>query len=219
MRDSGYDDTIVPADYERRGQINSDTLHRHLVSALPPNSTLFCVFDCCHSGSAIELPFVYRTDEDGNLSIFDNFREAGKLFSKARSLASGGFSMQKIGEAKKLYEGASSFFGGFMKGGDDVEEGLEHQDDFGQDWAVENKFVTMFSGCRDDQTSADATIGGEAQGAMTWAFLATLQERPNISYIDALNETRKKLKASKYSQQPQLSVGYKEIELDQPLRF
>ena len=64
-RDSGYDDTIVPVDYEQAGQIDSDKLHKTLVSALPPNSTLFVIFDCCHSGSAIELPYTYRSDADG----------------------------------------------------------------------------------------------------------------------------------------------------------
>ncbi len=44
----GYADTIVPVDFERAGMIDSATLHRHLVSALPPNSTLFILFDCCH---------------------------------------------------------------------------------------------------------------------------------------------------------------------------
>src|SRR5438094_684410 len=39
-RASGYDDTIVPVDYEQNGQLDSDTLHRHLVSALPPSCTL-----------------------------------------------------------------------------------------------------------------------------------------------------------------------------------
>ena len=68
-RKSGFDDTIVPVDYEKTGQITSDTLHKTLVSALPPSSTLFVIFDCCHSGSAIELPFVYRSDEYGNVSM------------------------------------------------------------------------------------------------------------------------------------------------------
>ena len=68
-RKSGFDDTIVPVDFERTGQISSDTLHKTLVSALPPSSTLFVIFDCCHSGSAIELPYVYRSDEYGNVSM------------------------------------------------------------------------------------------------------------------------------------------------------
>jgi metacaspase-1 len=70
-RDSGFDDTIVPVDFEQAGQIDSDTLHRHLVSALAPGCQLHVIFDCCHSGSAIELPYVYRSDADGNVSLMD----------------------------------------------------------------------------------------------------------------------------------------------------
>jgi hypothetical protein len=68
-RESGLDDTIVPVDYEKNGQIDSDKLHKTLVSALPASSTLFVIFDCCHSGSAIELPYVYRSDADGRVSM------------------------------------------------------------------------------------------------------------------------------------------------------
>ena len=39
----------------------------------------------------------------------------------------------------------------------------------------------MFSGCRDDQTSADVVAGGQAGGAMTNAFLAVLAHRPDGS--------------------------------------
>ena len=39
-RPSGLNDTIVPVDFEERGQLPSDTLHRHLVSALHPTSSL-----------------------------------------------------------------------------------------------------------------------------------------------------------------------------------
>jgi hypothetical protein len=70
-RASGMDDTIVPVDFEENGQIDSGTLHRHLVSALASGSQLHVILDCCHSGSAMELPFVYRSDENGNVSMVD----------------------------------------------------------------------------------------------------------------------------------------------------
>lgn len=81
-RSSGYDDTIVPVDFERNGQINSGVLHRQLVSRLPNNSTLFIIFDCCHSGSALELPYVYRTDEYGNVNMIDNLKKGVQLFGE-----------------------------------------------------------------------------------------------------------------------------------------
>lgn len=58
---SGLLDTICPVDFLTAGQIDSDTLHTHLVSRLPPSSTLFVILDCCHSGSALEsvsLPLI-----------------------------------------------------------------------------------------------------------------------------------------------------------------
>jgi hypothetical protein len=47
-RESGFDDTICPVDFERSGQITSDTLHRVLVTPLAPGVRLTVIFDCCH---------------------------------------------------------------------------------------------------------------------------------------------------------------------------
>lgn len=85
-RASGFNDTIVPVDWERRGQIPSSTLHRHLVSRLAPGSQLHVIFDCCHSGSAIELPYVYRSDEDGNVNLVDKYVLLETKPRKAREL-------------------------------------------------------------------------------------------------------------------------------------
>ena len=54
-RTSGFDDTIVPYDYEKNGQIPSGILHKVLVTKLKPKSSLFCIFDCCHSGKYYPL--------------------------------------------------------------------------------------------------------------------------------------------------------------------
>ncbi len=181
-RDSGYDSTIVPVDFEQRGQIDSDKLHRTLISALPPSSTLFVIFDCCHSGSAIELPYVYRSDADGNVSMMDNVKAGMGLLAGAGSLIQGGFTMDKVAAAKDLFAGASSLFKQLQRGGEKQEEGVG-EEHFVEDWAKEHKFATMFSGCRDDQTSADASIGGSSVGAMSWAFLEVMKRNPNPTYL------------------------------------
>lgn len=182
-RASGFDDSIVPVDFEQNGQLDSDTLHRHLVSALPRNSTLFVIFDCCHSGSAIELPFVYRSDDDGNVSLVDNIRQGVHLMSAASHLIKGGFSIQKIQDAKQLYAGATSFFRGLEHMGEHHEAGLA-EEEFQEDWDREGKMVTMFSGCKDDQTSADAKISGAHVGAMSWAFLECMRNGAEQSYLE-----------------------------------
>ncbi|KAH9994617.1 caspase domain-containing protein [Russula vinacea] len=75
--------------------------------------------------------------------------------------------------------------------------------------------VVCFSGCKDDQTSADTVQGGVAVGAMSYAYLKVLKRNPQITYIDLLRGVREILK-KKYSQKPQLSASH---EVDINLRF
>lgn len=183
QRPSGLLDTICPVDFESRGQLDSDTLHQHLVSRMPPNSTLFAILDCCHSGSALELPYVYKTDDAGNVSLLDNIKQGMHLMSEASDLLSNGFSFNKLAEAQDLYAGATSFFRSFKHMGEEQQAGLG-EDENGAMYQQEHKMVTMFSGCRDDQTSADANIGGVNEGAMSWAFLEVMKRSPNPSFLE-----------------------------------
>ena len=78
--------------------------------------------------------------------------------------------------------------------------------------------VFMISGCRDDQTSADAYINyngaNMSAGAMTTIFLQTINELgSNITLNQLLVTMREKLKQSGYSQIPQLSSG-KSIDIN-----
>lgn len=58
----GRDETIVPVDYTRAGQISDDLLRAELVDPLPAGARLTCIFDCCHSGTVLDLRHNY-TDE------------------------------------------------------------------------------------------------------------------------------------------------------------
>ncbi|CEJ92393.1 Putative Metacaspase [[Torrubiella] hemipterigena] len=215
VKPSGILDTICPVDFQTNGQIDSDTLHQHLVSRMPPNSTLFAILDCCHSGSALELPYVYKSDDEGNVSMIDNIRQGMHLMEEASDLLVGGFSFNKLAEAQDLYAGATSFFRSFKHMGEEQQAGLG-SDEMHAQYAQEHKTVAMFSGCRDDQTSADANIGGMSEGAMSWAFLEVMKRNQNPSFVETLQETRTCLRQSNYEQVPQLSVGL-QMDLNQPL--
>lgn len=60
--DDGMDETIMPVDFHRAGEIIDDELNAILVRPLQPGVRLTAVFDCCHSGSALDLPFTYFPD-------------------------------------------------------------------------------------------------------------------------------------------------------------
>ena len=82
----------------------------------------------------------------------------------------------------------------------------------GKGWSVDSLpafspgDVQLFSGCRDDQTSADVVSGGQAGGAMTNAFLAVLDNaRQNIKYNELMDALHRELRRKRMSQKPQLS--------------
>ena len=54
---------------------------------------------------------------------------------------------------------------------------------------------------------ADASIAGEATGAMSWAFISALKKNPQQSYVQLLNSIREELEG-KYDQKPQLSCSH-----------
>ncbi|KAJ1936617.1 Ca(2+)-dependent cysteine protease [Kickxella alabastrina] len=67
--------------------------------------------------------------------------------------------------------------------------------------------VIMFSGCKDDQTSADSkTEDLKFTGAMSHALISSMNNNPHQTYVQLLQDVRKRL-AVKYTQVPQLSTG------------
>jgi len=77
--------------------------------------------------------------------------------------------------------------------------------------------VVQFSGCRNDQTSADAFINGQPSGALSYAFVKCMNEQgTQQTYSELLVNIRTVLQQGKYSQVPQLSTGAITENLDSP---
>ena len=142
----GLDELFVPLDFNC---ISDDEIKTFINNNLKKDVTLFALFDCCHSGTLLDLRYQYFDSEN-----YDNASENTK-------------ETETIGN------------------------------------------VIMISGCRDKQTSADAYINSTFQGAMTWAFLDTVNKNPNLSWKELITTMRSSLKTSKYEQIPQLSSGKK----------
>lgn len=73
--------------------------------------------------------------------------------------------------------------------------------------------VIMISGCKDTQTSADASDGIKAAGAMTTAFRHCINRQ--ITCEDLLLEMRDWLRRERYEQEPQMS-SEQFLQLDCP---
>ncbi len=73
----------------------------------------------------------------------------------------------------------------------------------------------LISGCRADQTSADAHISGGYAGALTYNLVEALTEAgASLSYRELHDQTCEKLKRGRYEQVPQLEGN--EARLEQP---
>jgi hypothetical protein len=58
----GLDEAILPMDFDGSNYILDDRMHDILVKPLPQGTRLTAVFDCCHSGTALDLPWRYDTN-------------------------------------------------------------------------------------------------------------------------------------------------------------
>ncbi|RMZ91106.1 hypothetical protein DV736_g1656, partial [Chaetothyriales sp. CBS 134916] len=169
---------------------HDDEMHRIMVKSLAPGVRLTAIFDSCHSGSALDLPYVYSTQ--GVLKEPNLAKEAGQgLLSIVSSYARGdlgGMASTAMGLFKKAATGNSVY-------------------ERNKETKTSPADVIMWSGSKDEQTSQDANIAGQATGAMSWAFVAALKKNPHQSYVQLLNSIRDEL-ASKYTQKPQLSCSH-----------
>ena len=69
-------------------------------------------------------------------------------------------------------------------------------------------YLSLFSGCADNQTSADAIIGGKYNGAFTYYFCKHLRDvKGKITRSDLLKRVRASLKHEDFDQVPQLEAA------------
>lgn len=203
IEEDGMNETLIPVDYEKNGVIVDDELNELLVATLPTGVRLTCIMDCCHSGSILDLPYTYGIDSNGNTVEKDNRKAMIQMAIKAGMLLVSGNKkaalMQGVQALKFHFKNRKS-------------SNNSSNNNNNKDVTVNTTLgdVIQFSGCRDDQTSADACIGGEATGVMSWSFIKSFEVYGyNQTYVQLLNNTRTQLKKGNYSQVPQMSTGHR----------
>ena len=58
--EDGRDETLIPVDFKKAGQIRDDELLEKFIVPMASNVTVTCLMDCCHSGSILDCKFAGR---------------------------------------------------------------------------------------------------------------------------------------------------------------
>jgi len=146
----GYDEAICPSDYASAGLIKDDMLN-YILSGIFVQTKLITIFDSCHSGSVLDLKYLWNLD------------------------------------TKKPI----------------VNNKADHTNP--------NCKIILISGCRDNQTSADATnpITKQPQGALTATLGNVLKENPSLFFniLELVKVINLKLK-NQFTQTPLVTSNY-----------
>ena len=67
--EDGYDETLVPSDYLDSVQTTDDILYERLVVPMSEGGALKYLFDCCHSGMILNLPYVFLANGKSDQKI------------------------------------------------------------------------------------------------------------------------------------------------------
>ncbi|KAI9016168.1 peptidase C14, caspase domain-containing protein, partial [Hyaloraphidium curvatum] len=167
--------TIIPEDYKRVGQISDIQLHNYLCKKIPAGCQLTAIFDSCHSGSVLNLPWSFvaaGSREAGGTKIVEVNGQSGIGASMLSMMSQWGNNPQQL--MNMMLQMQSQGYAGTC---------------------------IQLSGCQDDQTSADATIGGKPTGALSWAFLTAMAQMQRPTYEQLILKIRQLL-AGKFTQIP-----------------
>ncbi|KAF8520265.1 peptidase C14, caspase domain-containing protein [Hysterangium stoloniferum] len=169
----GFDEVIYPVDYKSTSHIVDDDMHTIMVKPLPSGCRLTAIFDSCHSGSALDLPYIYSTE--GKIKEPNLAAEAGQgLLSAATSYMRGDM---------------SGVFGGVSSVIKSATGSANKADAHARRTRTSPADVISWSGCKDSQTSADTVEAGAATGAMSYVT-SIIGENRNQTYAQMLISLR-----------------------------
>jgi metacaspase-1 len=183
----GKDEAFVPYDIaEKAGDwdpahIISDDEFHDLFSQLPANVLLEVYLDTCHSGSGL------RGAEFGLHAPRARYVAPPSRQGVGRQASVSGFTLAARAPAKKMSATAKK-----TAAAASATDGLHH---------------ILWSGCKADQTSADAYFGGRYNGAFTYHYIKVLRATNNaLSRAKVITQMRAAMKGQ-FSQTPQLETS------------
>jgi hypothetical protein len=206
---------LYDMDFDDPGSYLVDDELRDWTAALPSGAQLLVVLDTCHSGTGTRL--VLRSDAEGvehPVRIDDATtlkRSINALGSGQRALDQAAASLQpdhpevvrvryvepppavKAEIAAARRRASRSRSRGFVRAP------LNH---------------VLLAACRDDQTAADASIGGQSSGAFTYYLCRALQsEGPGVLRQALIDQVGRALIDGQFSQVPQLEAQQPDVPI------
>lgn len=142
----GLDEAILPEDYATAGYILDDEIHDILVRGTPVGARLTALFDACHCGSGLDLPCEYNAD--------------GSYVYTGR----------RVSSTSQLIQPPHSHSGDVDKA-----SGVVHMTNPETSSCNQVGEVILFSGCKDDQMSAENHNGASMTGVMTYTLIKALE--------------------------------------------
>jgi hypothetical protein len=192
----------VPIDYSTSGFLVEDRI-RSIVSK--SKGRLFIGSDSCHSGSLLDLKFdLEPRSSTKSARVISRNVALGDALTTADSAA--------VPETKNINrlvptETPEPFDESIVEQERALSSAVSYSLFDIKNFSSLSCDIVYLSGCRDNQTSADAFIAGQSQGAMTWAFLKSIKSMRSNESIGFLQDlTRLSLK-NRYTQVPQMSCG------------
>jgi len=190
----GTNEALVPLDYPTQGFILNNTIHAMLAD-ISSGARVFVGSDSCYSGSLLVLK--YDVEPNGTISSAN---------ARSKTQKKEIVDVPHTRTVERLVPTADPA----PMSEEDVRAVVSMVQNY-QLYDVKvpavNSTVVYISGCRDNQTSADAYINGQAQGAMTWSFLSAIKSSPATFTLGLLQDLMRAKLQGLYTQVPQLSFG------------
>lgn len=160
----GFDETLCPLDFETQGMIVDDEINATIVRPLPHGVKLHAIIDACHSGTVLDLPFLCRMNRsvipiNSSLSTRDKcgVHKDMKIHNFCLYIPTffNGFRFQ-FSIVHLFSRGCLWMFPLDHRSGQYAWE--DHRPRSGVWKGTSGGEVISFSGCDDDQTSADTSV-------------------------------------------------------------
>lgn len=229
------DEAIIPLDYKTNGIITDDELRNLIVvPLLNKKIKVRIVFDCCHSGTALDLKH--------NLMIRDSMFPNSKTINLSKNIENNNeisFINQMVKEqiAKEMKKYIdNNIVDKYMETNNASNNGSDNTNTINtnneieiiesvnnEKYLISNKIfnnrinnvndvnldIILLSGCYDNQTSMDASFNNRFNGALTNNLIKLYNKymtMQNIpNIISFLQDIRNEIKKGKFEQIPQIS--------------